>query len=417
MTRLPISVPRNELPATVAFSDLAIAAGMAGSSVSLCFRDYPASFVCELWRRQCLSLSGNQVYHVRTAADVRKLNPHMGVARVVLVHHPRLHSAVGWELQFHSSNDGPKPAVFTASASSDLHENPHAMLVLDGNARELRVVEDWLMQTNVPSVNWSHVCSPQRMAMDGRLETVCRIAHARGSFEAATFQQDRILRGLLAGACVLRLHRSEDAQGDPPSVNLEDYEIVRRLLQSGLVCPLDGLCDPLSVDMINRANVYLAVKYGPTPVEHNPFNAHDYDAYVQGRGGPPRRELVSRKEILDLGNTRSRMVRNLVEYLQRQEGGFDQFVRMGLYHRRPNREQWGRSPIANLIAYLRPWTFKQVRLRFDRLHKERLISGERDGGNGPWLYALPEELSSVASPFRLLPSVDELASGGPGGGT
>ena len=70
MTRLPTSIPGNSIPATVALGELAIAAGMAGYSVALCYADYPAPLVCEMWRRHCQLLSSEQVYHIRTAADV-----------------------------------------------------------------------------------------------------------------------------------------------------------------------------------------------------------------------------------------------------------------------------------------------------------------------------------------------------------
>jgi hypothetical protein len=49
-----------------------------------------------------------------------------------------------------------------------------------------------------------------------------------------------------------------------------------------------------------------------------------------------------------------------------------------------------------------------VRTHFDRLRRDKLITAERDHGNGPWRYELPEELTESPSPFNTLPPAQEL---------
>jgi hypothetical protein len=194
------------------------------------------------------------------------------------------------------------------------------------------------------------------------------------------------------------------------NVSLQDYGLARQLLCSPVVAPADEVFDPIAVNMVNRANVYLSVKYAPDPVDQNPFYADDY-AQMHRRGGIPKRELVTRREIVDLGNIRSRTVRGLVKYLRGQPDGHERFRQMGL-RRRTSADQWCRSTTKDLVSRLHLWTPKQVRTHFDRLRKENLITAERENANGPWYYGLPEQLSNVNSHFRSLPTPEELA--GPG---
>ena len=73
MTRLPTNQNRFHRPASVSIGELAIAAGMAGYSLGVCYRDYSAPVLCELWRHYASSLAANEVHHVRTPAEARKL--------------------------------------------------------------------------------------------------------------------------------------------------------------------------------------------------------------------------------------------------------------------------------------------------------------------------------------------------------
>ena len=81
---------------------------------------------------------------------------------------------------------------------------------------------------------------------------------------------------------------------------------------------------------------------------------------------------------------------------------------MGLAVGAPDRSIWSRLPAASLAALLRSWSIKQVRTHFDRLQQSGLVEAERPQANGPWLYALPEELAATGNGYRQLPTVDEL---------
>ena len=52
MTRIPSAMggPHSP-PVSAVINSLAVAAGSAGHSLTLCFRDYPAPVLCEIWKR------------------------------------------------------------------------------------------------------------------------------------------------------------------------------------------------------------------------------------------------------------------------------------------------------------------------------------------------------------------------------
>lgn len=133
---------------------------------------------------------------------------------------------------------------------------------------------------------------------------------------AGGLRDRQVLDALLAGATLVRAMQEVPV---PPHLitSIEDYELVRRLVQTRVVTSADEAFDPLAADMVNRANVYMEVKYGEG--HDNPFYG---DFYGMDLREQPGRELVTRREVSDLGNTRSRMVRGLIEFLLRQPDGY-----------------------------------------------------------------------------------------------
>jgi hypothetical protein len=192
--------------------------------------------------------------------------------------------------------------------------------------------------------------------------------------------------------------------------NLEDYELVRNVLRSLTADTSSTVQDPLAADMINRANVYLSARFGHgqnTLTEAELERLEYLDKYG---GNPARRELITRRELADLGNVRSAIVIGLIEQLQRFGRGRDAFLRMGIVGAQVSDRVWKRSSARELARRLRPWWVKQVRGHFDRLRQEGLVTAERDTTNGPWRYEVPEELSDAPSPFSELPTAHELAA-------
>ena len=119
--------------------------------------------------------------------------------------------------------------------------------------------------------------------------------------------------------------------------------------------------------------------------------------------------MITRREVVDLGNTTSRTVRQLIEYLQQSAEGYEQFLQLGLIRHSSQQRQWTRQSAGSLSAQLESWTAKQVRTCFDRLRKLELLTAERAPVNGPYRYVLPESLSVAANRFSVLPPPDEWA--------
>ena len=164
----------------------------------------------------------------------------------------------------------------------------------------------------------------------------------------------------------------------------------------------------LAVDMVGRTNVFLELKCNPELIEDNPLRCNDGDPTWRIRGGRTRQELTTRNEVADLGNVHSRLIHQIVDLLQSVPDGYAMFQRMGLVRQPPNERDFKSSDWRILARMLRSWSVKQVRTHFEALRKAGLISGERDSRNAPWRYRLPEELRISSSPFRSLPTVNEL---------
>jgi hypothetical protein len=69
MTRLHTALPVPPKPSSVTLSELAIAAGVAGQSVTLYYHEFSAPVVCHLWK-YCMRYAGPaEVQHVRRQPD------------------------------------------------------------------------------------------------------------------------------------------------------------------------------------------------------------------------------------------------------------------------------------------------------------------------------------------------------------
>jgi hypothetical protein len=221
------------------------------------------------------------------------------------------------------------------------------------------------------------------------------------------FRDTQIVNGLLAGACLIRTFDNVDQADATRTLTLADYELVRSLLQSSVVCSVDENFDALSTALIDRANVYLGVRYGDDSSALNPFYTMAEAPAWRSSETPAPQRFITRKEIADLGNTRSATVRRLIEYLQRANN-YDVYHRLGFSGATPQRQNWQRRSVESLTAPLLTWSVKQVRTHFGQLQKAGLVAAERDRANGPWLYALPEEVTQISSPFRDLPPPADL---------
>ena len=409
MTRLPVAPALPPKPASVALSELAIAAGMTGHSVTLSFQGFPAPTLCQLLR-YCIRCAGPEtVRNIHTQADVRKLAKEIDHVRLVLVYTARLCNVVSWTIQTSGlvvGDRGARPALFHCVGPGDADDDPGATLVLRGDGLEQAAMARWLLTAGSNHPDWEAIPPVDNIQAEPALEAGLLALHL-SPVGCGGLRNRQVLDALLAGATLLRALGTVPVPPDL-TTNLEDYELVRRLLQTRVVAGADEAYDPLAAAMVDRANVYLAVKYGAG--SNNPFGSDDS---TMNQGERPGRELVTRREVSDLGNIRSRMVRQLIVFLHRQPGGYDSFRRMGLVRRPPERDVWQRAEVNGLIGCLRPWSSKQVRTHFEQLCRAGMITAERERGNGPWRYRLPENLTVRSNVFGGLPRIQAPAAAPP----
>ena len=299
-----------------------------------------------------------------------------------------------------------QPSLFSVAGLADSDEAPGPALVLRGDGTESVAVAQWLLTTGIEGPDWSAIPAELTIQLNPVLDAPILTADTPPAGSGA-LRNRAVLRGLLAGATLARAMREVPVPTNP-MISLEDYDGVRRLLQSRVVASVDEAFDSLAADMVSRANVYMDVRR--TVGSNNPFGGSAMPADDSQR---PPRELVTRKEVADLGNTRSRTVRQMIVFLKRQPDGYQRFRRMGLARRPPDQEAWRGAEVEALIAYLRPWSVKQVRTHFEQLRRTGMIAAEREHTNGPWRYKLPEELGRRSSAFAWLPGVQEITAGVP----
>ena len=414
MTNQPTLQPVTRIPSIVRLGELAMAAGIAGFPVTLCYQDFPAPVLSQIWRYYIRVVGSETVHHVRTQSDLNKLSERISEVRLVLVHTPRLHIPTAWSIQLAESADaegGPLPTMLSRFMPSDLDQDPGATLVVRATKQQATAVAQWLATQGSGHRGAIHLPSQMSAEFPVWLSPVLSLDSRSNGQEPRRFRDLQILRGLLAGACILRLSSAGETADSVTVVSPEDYESVRAILQSPILWPADAACDPLATAMVSRANVYLAIRFGEIRRYGNLPLGLDEDVQ-EGRGGP-RKELITRREVADLGNVQSGMIHRLVDYLHQGADGYEWYCRMGLMRRPPNRDTWSTASVDSLTANLRPWSVKQVRTHFDRLRRDGLITAARDHENGPWRYELPEELTDASCPFHSLPPVASLQADGP----
>ena len=408
MTRISTTPAPIRKPDSVSFGELAIAAGLAGKPISVCFSENSANVDCELWKYFTQLIGPERVLHVHTQADIRKLTKFMGHWRLVVVHSPRLHNIVTWTVQMQDSGPLPCPTVFSRSIPASLNESPIASLVLRGNTEETSSIIHWLLLGRPRRTAFPVEQPIRNVEMDPALYAVTIPSQLPNGRGPKSLRDCQLLTSLLCGACLLRNVGQSSEPSDGLTVNQDDYGRIRQLLQSAILCTADEPVDQLAVDMVNRANVYLHLKCNPELLDGNLLHCDDGDPIRRIQGSRTLKDLITRREIADLGNIRSRLVHQIVDVLQRLPEGYELFQKMGLACRLPTEQEWKNQETNFLRNLLRSWSYKQIRSHFDILRRDGLITGERERVNAPWLYRLPDELSITASPFHRLPTREDL---------
>ena len=101
-------------PVSVVLPELAVAAGLAGHRVTVCFDGFAAPVFCELLKRFVEHVDTACVHHVATQADVRKLAKLEAPLHLIIVHQPRLLNTTTQAIEKATpANDAiSRPAVF-----------------------------------------------------------------------------------------------------------------------------------------------------------------------------------------------------------------------------------------------------------------------------------------------------------------
>jgi hypothetical protein len=409
MTRIntvPASVPK---PDSVLFGELAIAAGVVGQPVAVYFSESTATVDCELWKYLSEFARHSYVLHVHSQKDVTTLRKAVGHWRLIVVHATRLLNTVAWIVQLHESETPARPAIVSRTVPDAIDDLPTPLLVLRSTADESSSVIRWLMAGRPQRSMLPEGPPTNGMTFDPALDPVTMPSDLPNGRGPKKLRDCQLLAALLSGAWLTKIldQQSPESTG-LPTCGRQEYQRVRRLLQSPLLSTADEAVTQLAVDMVGRTNVLLDLKCNPELIEGNPLRCHDGDPTWRIRGGRTRQELTTRNEVADLGNIHSRLIQEIVEFLQNVSGGYAMFQRMGFVRRPPNEREFKSSNWRVLARMLRSWSFKQVRTHFEALRKDGLISGERDSRNAPWRYRLPEELSISSTPFRSLPPASEL---------
>lgn len=398
------------MPTSVALAELAIAAGAVGESLTVCYQGLPATVLCQLYKH-CIRYAGAAaVRHVRTARDVRGLVDAIGSVSLAIVYNARLVNEVAWSAQMAASPDGghiPLPAILCGGDRIDLADHPGASLTVHGDESESANVTRCLSCEQTQAPTWASLVSYITIREESLIAPIISPGAPHNASGLRCVRDWEVLRALVVGSAVTRAIGQSGQPVNELELAASDYEHVRGLLQSRVVCPADQASDPLAAAMVARANVFLGVKYAEDGGVENPFNDGNVEV---PRNGRRVRDLVLRREVADLGNPNCRLIRRLLEYLKRQPDGYERFRRLGLSRRPPDQNVWQAIGPAELCEYLRAWSAKQVRTHFDQLLRDGYITAEREHGNGPWRYGLPEELAGNSSAFRRLPRVEDLVA-------
>jgi hypothetical protein len=426
--------PLEGTPGSVRLGLCALLAGLAGRPVTLVFRDFPPDVTVGVWNFLAGLLPDERVLELGSPRDLSVLRRELAKIRLVLVYpmaRPGLLTAVAWLLERRRGRRVPLPAVLSAVAAEP-GEAPGASLVVHGRPEELGAIAGWLGGAD------RSLDEPLRSFLRRERESLLGItfvpelvdallqrpAPADGGPGPKAAQTSALLAGLLAGACCLRQLAAGDAAWPTTlQASVQDYGTIYRLLRGPTTRPAADPYDPLAEAMVRRANAYLQMKAtaaGPGPSRSGKVAR----AEQAGQAAPEEETSVSdritRRMLADLGNVRSGEVRWLVDHLRRASNGIAKFRKIGLVRPLPQDADWPSEDPTELCRQLLPWSIKQVRVHFGRLHEQGLIEAQRPQANGPWVYRLPEELTTPASAFRDLPKPEDLRSGAVaagGGGT
>lgn len=398
---MPADTSLFPIPAHVKLGYWAVAGGTLGHPVHVVFRDYPPWVVAQLFSRFAACAGPKGAVYVHAERDLRALelrcsdNETTCRPRLVLLTAPKLATRTAWLLSgvSRAADDSPaaSPVLMTALPAGGDHDCPGPTITLHGASPELSRTMRWLDGgPPLPPL----ATTGGRVAFDA-LAPLFRTGDGDADPPPLRLPDKLVLRGLLAGAAFWR--RPDAAADGSLAVGAEDYRAVFDPLRSAATQPGDAPFDPLALAMVRRANLFLSLRAatGARPGSHG--------------GAPAPEPAITRRELVDLGNTRGHTLRALVQHLRdRGAEGLAHFKSFGTVRPLGPDATWPTDTVAGLAALLLEWSVKQVRTHFDRLHAGGLVTRRRSAPNQPWVYRLPEGLETPRPAVGSLPTPDEL---------
>ena len=228
---------------------------------------------------------------------------------LLLLRTPRLHNAVAWSIHMASLGAGgareTRPAVLARSVPSDVDQDPGATLVLRGNPGEYQEIAQWLAEGGCGGPRWSTIRSRVAVEFHPALTTALALDRVADGLGLLRIRGRQILQGLVSGACVLRcaasrkaLHDSRRESGGlrpgPKAAPISDRLSRRRTAgPTGDGHSRPSQCLPRGEATLRRTGHESVLWRG----DRMP---------VRRSGSSARRDLITRREVADLGNVRSR---------------------------------------------------------------------------------------------------------------
>lgn len=394
----------SQMPDSIALGELAIAASRIGFPMTIFYRYFPADVSGGLWQFYLRHLGPESVHCVGRERDVKQLETGKKDVQLVLIVQPRLYRAVAWALILRASRTEARPAIFCKFPGCDPDEDPAVTLVLHGRQGESEKVADYLAARSL----LDREEQPKQFSGPVVFDQVVE----RALDQSLQHRRDRkAVRSLIAGEIALNATSRPPGATQCARVSVDAYRRVYGLLQRPVVRAMDEPFDPLARDMVNRANAYLLFRQASTQQDERHARDDPSDANDKSDDRPEQERKITRRELTDLGNTKGKTVRGLMEFLLDLKEGLDIFCHLGVTSPHRKDESWPSRDPESLARLLIPWSQKQVRDHFHRLYQQDLITAKRAGANKPWQYDVPETLVDGHSAFRRLPRPESLFSG------
>ena len=375
-----------DVPPVTRIGRAAVAASAAGHGIVLLYRDFPAPLMTAIWARHFAEAESAKTAIVCDQRSCRSATESLDDKWLVLVQEPTLLRPLAHAVQEKLLAGASCPTIFCRYSQTDCEDLPIPTLVFRATAKTCTEAGVWLNSSE----------SPSPLLLGGRSS----IVDLSGPIEShlnrllvsshASYDECEVVRALLKGTALSNANREN--MPDRVEAGHEDFVRVQKLLACPGVADSEGITDPLAVAMVRRVNAHLK------PAIANRTIRIDDDEQIEPCS-------ITRKELVDLGNTSSECVAELVKKLVRAgTSGYEEYRRLGLIREAPRSESWPEGPSEQeWCRRLQSWTEKMVRTHFDSLREQGIISAERPRANGPWVYQVPHELQVTRSILSNLP--------------